>query len=471
MVVSQLSYPSLDGTTIGVFLIHRRDVAPGPDVPCILNGYGGFAITETPVWSPQIAAWCGAGGTYAIAGLRGGYEDGEAWHLAGRRGLKQNVFDDFHAGADWLVASDLASRDHLAVLGRSNGGLLVGVAMTQRPDLCRAVWCGVPLLDMVRFPQFLIARLWTSEYGDPDIAEEFAWVHAYSPYHHVTDGTCYPATLFQTAEGDTRVAPRPQDGRPRAGRLAVPGRPAHPAVPRGSRRPRRRQAGRQARRRARRRPHVPRVAARARQHTVTVRAEWLVVGGSPEPWQRLGLTIVDGTVPLFGTGIRFDPDAPLGIARWALSGLADGAATTIDGLVTDAIDPAPPVLVEHPNGAIGLDHVVVTTNALDRTCTAIEAATGAPLRRIREVGDIRQGFHRLGGGGGLIVEVVERTGLPDAPAWFWGLVINVEDLDTAAAHIGPDGIGAVTPAVQPGRKIATVRTELGLGVPVALMTP
>jgi hypothetical protein len=204
---------------------------------------------------------------------------------------------------------------------------------------------------------------------------------------------------------------------------------------------------------------------------VTVRAEWLVVGGSPTPWQRLGLTVVDGTVPLFGTGIRFDPDAAPGIARWALSGLGDDAATTIDGLVTDAVDPAPPVLVEHPNGAIGLDHVVVTTNELERTCRAIEAATGAPLRRVREAGEIRQGFHRLGGGGGLIVEVVERAGLPAAPAWFWGLVINVEDLDAAAEHIGPDGIGAVTPAVQPGRKIATVRAELGLGVPVALMTP
>ena len=173
----------------------------------ILNGYGGFAIAETPVWSPQIASWCAAGGAYAIAGLRGGLEEGDEWHHAGRRERKQNVFDDFHAAADWLVATDLASRDRLAVLGRSNGGLLVGVAMTQRPDLCRAVWCGVPLLDMVRFPQFLIARLWTSEYGDPDVAEEFAWVHAYSPYHHVEPGTCYPATLFQTAEGDSRVDP------------------------------------------------------------------------------------------------------------------------------------------------------------------------------------------------------------------------------------------------------------------------
>jgi len=207
LTVTQHTYPSLDGTSIGLFLIHRRDVQPGPDVPLILNGYGGFAISETPVWSPQIAAWCANGGVYAVAGLRGGLEEGEAWHHAGRREHKQNVFDDFHAGADWLVATGRASRERLAVLGRSNGGLLVGVAMTQRPDLCRAVWCGVPLLDMIRFPQFLIARLWTSEYGDPDVPEEFAWLHAYSPYHHVVDGTCYPATLFTTAEGDSRVDP------------------------------------------------------------------------------------------------------------------------------------------------------------------------------------------------------------------------------------------------------------------------
>ena len=246
--VRQVTYPSLDGTSIGLFLIHRRDVSPGPDVPAILNGYGGFAISETPVWSPQIAAWCAAGGLYAIAGLRGGLEEGEAWHHAGRRDTKQNVFDDFHAAADWLVDNGLAARDHLAVLGRSNGGLLVGVALTQRPDLCRAVWCGVPLLDMVRFPQFLIARLWTSEYGDPDVAEEFAWLHAYSPYHHVADGTAYPATLFTTAEGDSRVDPlhARQDGGAGAGRVVWPGRAAGAAVPGGPRRPRRRQAGRQA---------------------------------------------------------------------------------------------------------------------------------------------------------------------------------------------------------------------------------
>ena len=207
LTVEQITYPSSDGTEIGLFVLRRPDVTPSPDVPMILNGYGGFAISETPVWSPQIVAWCEAGGVYAIAGLRGGLEHGEAWHHAGRRAHKQNVFDDFHAAADWLVDTGRASRERLAIVGRSNGGLLVGVALTQRPDLCRAVWCGVPLLDMIRFPQFLIARLWTSEYGDPDVAEEFAWLWGYSPYHHVTDGTCYPATLFTTAEGDSRVDP------------------------------------------------------------------------------------------------------------------------------------------------------------------------------------------------------------------------------------------------------------------------
>jgi prolyl oligopeptidase len=205
--VTQVRYPSLDGTPIGMFLIHRADVEPSPRTPAILNGYGGFAITETPVWSPLIATWCAAGGLYALAGLRGGHEEGEAWHDAGRRGRKQNVFDDFHAGGDWLVSTGRTSRERLAIAGGSNGGLLVGAALTQRPDLCRAVWCAVPLLDMIRFPQFLIARLWTDEYGDPDLAEEFAWLWAYSPYHRVVPGSCYPAVLLTTAEGDSRVDP------------------------------------------------------------------------------------------------------------------------------------------------------------------------------------------------------------------------------------------------------------------------
>jgi len=207
LTVARTSYRSPDGTEIGLFLIHRADVAPGPTTPAILTGYGGFAISLGPGWQPRIAAWCAAGGLYAIAGLRGGSEHGEAWHDAGKRANKQNVFDDFHAAADHLVNSGLASRERLAVYGGSNGGLLVGVALTQRPDLCAAVLCAVPLLDMIRFPQFLIARLWTAEFGDPDIAEEFAWLHAYSPYHHVVPGTPYPATLIQTAEGDSRVDP------------------------------------------------------------------------------------------------------------------------------------------------------------------------------------------------------------------------------------------------------------------------
>lgn len=207
LAVHQVEYPSADGTMIGLFLVHRHDVKPDPDTATILNGYGGFAITETPVWSPTIAAWCEAGGLYAIAGLRGGAEHGEDWHHAGRRGNKQHVFDDFHAAADWLVDKGLTSRNRLAIAGGSNGGLLVGAALTQRPDLCRAVWCAVPLLDMIRFPNFLIARLWTDEYGDPDVPEEFAWVWGYSPYHHVRDGQRYPAVLLTTAEGDTRVDP------------------------------------------------------------------------------------------------------------------------------------------------------------------------------------------------------------------------------------------------------------------------
>ena len=201
------TYPSPDGTEVGLFTVHRDDAPPDDDTPCILTGYGGFAIAETPAWSPTIAAWAEAGGLFAVAGLRGGYEEGEEWHQAGRREHKQNVFDDFHAAADHLVATRRTARDRLAIRGGSNGGLLVGAALTQRPDLCRAVHCAVPLLDMVRYPQFLIARLWTDEYGDPDVAEELDWLLGYSPYHHVGEGVCYPAVLLTTAEGDSRVDP------------------------------------------------------------------------------------------------------------------------------------------------------------------------------------------------------------------------------------------------------------------------
>ena len=212
----------------------------------------------------RAAAWCAAGGVFAVAGLRGGYEHGEAWHHAGRRANKQNVFDDFHAAGDWLVASGYTSRHLLAIEGGSNGGLLMGAAITQRPDLARAVHCAVPLLDMIRFPQFLIARLWTDEYGDPDVAEEFAWLHAYSPYHHVVEGAEYPAVLFTTAEGDIagRPAARPQDGGVLTSAAAGQARSAGAAAAGRSQRPRAGQAGQHASPRRCRRAGVLLLAAR-----------------------------------------------------------------------------------------------------------------------------------------------------------------------------------------------------------------
>ncbi len=173
----------------------------------MLYGYGGFAVTSTPAFSPGIVAWCEAGGVYALAGIRGGGEYGEDWHRAGMLQRKQNVFDDFAAAADWLVAEGRTSRRRLAIRGGSNGGLLVGATLVQRPDLSRAVVCAVPLLDMLRYQRFLIGALWVPEYGDPDDPEDFAALFAYSPYHNVVDGRPYPAVLVLTAETDARVDP------------------------------------------------------------------------------------------------------------------------------------------------------------------------------------------------------------------------------------------------------------------------
>lgn len=200
-----------------------------------------------------------------------------------------------------------------------------------------------------------------------------------------------------------------------------------------------------------------------------VRAERLVVGGDPAAWAAIGLTVLDdGSVPFLFTSLRIDPAAPAGIRTWELSGVARDV-TSIDGLATVPVPTGTPTLVEHPNGGIELDHVVVLTNSLDRTCAAVEGATGAALKRIRDLGAMRQGFHRLGRGG-LIVEVVERAEFDGAGSEFWGIVINVTDLDAAVALIGADRIGAAKDAVQPGRRIATVRAEAGLGLPVALMS-
>jgi prolyl oligopeptidase len=205
--VRQVRYRSTDGVDVPMLLVHAATTTIGAETPTLLTGYGGFNITETPAWSPFLATWCELGGQVAVPGLRGGGEEGEAWHQAGMRDRKPQVFADFEAAADWLVEQRRTSRERLAIRGGSNGGLLVAACMTRRPDLCAAVVCDVPLTDMVRFPRFLIARLWIPEYGDPDVPEELAWLHAYSPYHQVVDGTCYPATLVTTGEEDSRVDP------------------------------------------------------------------------------------------------------------------------------------------------------------------------------------------------------------------------------------------------------------------------
>jgi prolyl oligopeptidase len=206
-VVEQVRYPSVDGTEVSMFLIRAADTVPDEDTRCVLTGYGGFSVTMGPAYSAAVVAVCDAGGLYAVANIRGGAEEGEAWHRAGMRQHKQRSFDDFIAAADWLVDHGLTSRSRLAIRGGSNGGLLMGAVITQRPDLCRAAQIAVPLLDMVRFHRFLIAELWIPEYGNPEVAHEFAWLYAYSPYHHVTDGVCYPAVLLTTAADDSRVDP------------------------------------------------------------------------------------------------------------------------------------------------------------------------------------------------------------------------------------------------------------------------
>jgi len=206
-VTETVSFPSTDGTEVPMFVVRAVTTKPTRDTPTVLSGYGGFAIVSSPAFSPGLVSFCQAGGVYAVAGIRGGGEYGEEWHRAGMLDRKQQVFDDFTAAADWLVASGRTSRARLAVRGGSNGGLLVGAAITQRPGLCRAAVCAVPLLDMLRYHRFLIGALWVPEYGDPDSPADFAVLHAYSPYHHIVDGTAYPAALMMAAESDSRVDP------------------------------------------------------------------------------------------------------------------------------------------------------------------------------------------------------------------------------------------------------------------------
>jgi prolyl oligopeptidase len=190
-----------------MFVVHKKRLAKDGHAPTLLTGYGGFNISEKPTFNRSAYLWLEHGGIFALANLRGGSEFGEDWHRAGMLDKKQNVFDDFIAAAEYLIAETYTDRDHLAIQGGSNGGLLMGAAMTQRPDLYRAVVCQVPLLDMLRYQNFQIAKLWIPEYGSSDDATQFNWLYAYSPYHHVKAGVEYPAVLFMTADTDTRVDP------------------------------------------------------------------------------------------------------------------------------------------------------------------------------------------------------------------------------------------------------------------------
>jgi prolyl oligopeptidase len=201
--VRQLRFQSPDGTPSVIFLVGRGE-GPGPTV---LYGYGGFNLNRTPAWMPAIVPFLEAGGLFAVAVLRGGGEYGEAWHRAGMLGAKQNTFDDFIAAAEALIGGGHCTPATLGIWGRSNGGLLVGAAMTQRPDLFGAVVCQVPLLDMVRYERFRIAELWNREYGTAADPEQFGWLLAYSPYHRVRPDARYPPLLLLTGEDDARVDP------------------------------------------------------------------------------------------------------------------------------------------------------------------------------------------------------------------------------------------------------------------------
>jgi prolyl oligopeptidase len=204
VTVRQVVYESVDGTPVRMFVLHGDSPYDGPK-PTILYGYGGFNLSMAPRYWPLALAWVAAGGVFAVANLRGGSEEGEAWHRAGMLANKQNVFDDFHAAADWLVSTGAASA--VGCYGGSNGGLLVGAALTQRPDRFAAVVCSAPLLDMVRYEEFGLGPNWSGEYGTASDPEHLAWLLAYSPYHRVVEGTDYPATMFLVFDGDTRVDP------------------------------------------------------------------------------------------------------------------------------------------------------------------------------------------------------------------------------------------------------------------------
>jgi prolyl oligopeptidase len=205
--VKQVFYISKDGTRVPMFIAGRKGLARNGKAQVMMTGYGGFLISETPSFNPKYAWWMEQGGYFALPNLRGGGEYGETWHKDGMFEHKQNVFDDWYAAAEYLIANRYTTSKGLAISGRSNGGLLMGASMTQRPDLFGAIFCGYPLLDMSRFQKFLVGRWWTTEYGSADNPKQADYILKYSPYQNVRPGVKYPAIMFFTGDSDTRVAP------------------------------------------------------------------------------------------------------------------------------------------------------------------------------------------------------------------------------------------------------------------------
>jgi len=190
-----------------MFIAGKKGLKQNRTERLLMTGYGGFNLSETPVWNPAYAWWMEQGGWFAMPNLRGGGEYGESWHQQAMFEKKQNVFDDWFAAAEYLITNKYTSAARFAIRGRSNGGLLMGASITQRPDLFSAIWCGYPLLDMLRYQKFLVGFYWKTEYGSAENEIQFRYLLKYSPYQNVKAGTAYPAVMFFTGDNDTRVDP------------------------------------------------------------------------------------------------------------------------------------------------------------------------------------------------------------------------------------------------------------------------
>ena len=205
--LKQVFFKSKDGTQVPMFIAGKKGLKMDGTERLLMTGYGGFDSNELPEWNPRIAWWLEQGGWFALPNMRGGGEYGESWHEAGMFEKKQNVFDDWFAAAEYLIANKYTSPEHFGITGRSNGGLLMGASITQRPELFSAVWCGYPLLDMLRYQKFKVGYYWTTEYGSAENEKQFPYLLKYSPYQNVKPGTKYPAVMFFTGDSDTRVDP------------------------------------------------------------------------------------------------------------------------------------------------------------------------------------------------------------------------------------------------------------------------